>query len=273
VPVIGIVQVGRQGRADRYTYVPLVGIFIVVAWGLAALSQRLEERSHQKATDEPPRRHAAAIEIFLGGGLILLVCVALTWQQVAVWRNDLTLFGHAVEVTRRNGFAEMNYGTALLQAGQLEDAVPHLARAVEYRPNFAEARRNYGSALAVSGDVAGAAEQLREALQLDPDFALAARELAKILATTNDAATRNGREALRWAQHAAALLSEGDIETLSVLAMAQAETGDFETAQQTALRAFELARATGQEAQLELLAAQIARYHARQPVRMRWGST
>ncbi|MBX3411957.1 MAG: glycosyltransferase family 39 protein [Pirellulales bacterium] len=274
VPVIGIVQVGRQGRADRYTYIPLVGIFIAVSWGVAALLDRLEQRpSRTTGTDEPVRaRHSFAFETALAGGMILLICGVLTWRQVKVWQNDLTLFGHALEVTSRNDCAEMNYGTALLHAGQLEEATTHLARAVEFRPNYIPARRNYAASLALTGNVAEATAQLRAALVIDLDFGLAARDLAKILATTNNDSIRHGPEALRWAQQALVVLGANDIETLSVLAMAQAETGDYVAAQQTALRAFELARDAGERPQLEALAAQIARYHQQRPVRLRWGS-
>lgn len=277
VPVIGIVQVGRQGRADRYTYVPLVGLFIALAWGGAALIAWLERRSRAPVNGDavsPASRvpSAAAIAAATCCGVLLLACAALTWRQVGVWRNDLTLFGHALEVTTRNDCAEMNYGTALLYANRAADAVPHLARAVEYRPNHAEAWRNYGASLALSGNVADGVVQLRHALALAPNYAFAARDLAKILATTHDDATRNGPESLRWAQHADALANHQDAETLGILAMAQATNGDFDAAQQTALRAAQIAQRTGQADQLNQLRIHRALYQLKRPMRMQWGA-
>jgi Flp pilus assembly protein TadD len=204
--------------------------------------------------------------------VLLLACAVLTWRQVGVWRNDLTLFGHALEVTTRNDCAEMNYGTALLYADRAAEAVPHLARAVEYRPNHAEAWRNYGASLALSGNVADGVVKLRHALTLAPNYAFAARDLAKILATTHDDATRNGPEALRWAQHADALTNHQDAETLGILAMAEAASDDFDAAQQTVLRAAQLAQQTGQGDQLAQFKIHLLHYRNRQPLRMQWGA-
>jgi len=277
VPVIGIVQVGRQGRADRYTYVPLVGIFIAFAWGVAALAVWLQKRANgpaEAATVASGQRTPSAPAIAAAAccGLALVACGVLTWRQVGVWRNDLTLFGHALAVTTRNDCAEMNYGTALLYANRAAEAVPHLARAVEYRPNHAEGWRNYGASQALSGNVADGVAQLRHALTLAPNYAFAARDLAKILATTHDDATRNGPEALRWAQHADSLTSHQDVETLGILAMAQAANDDFDAAQRTALRAAQIAQQTGQLGQLDQLKIHLAHYQTRQPMRMHWGS-
>ncbi len=277
VPVIGIVQVGRQGRADRYTYVPLVGIFVALAWGVSALVGWLQKRTNTPPgtmTDVSGRRTSSvpAIAAATCSALALVACALLTWRQVGVWRNDLTLFGHALAVTTRNEFAEMNYGTALLYANRAADAVPYLARAVEYRPDYVQARRNYGASLALSGNVADGVVQLRHALTLAPNYAFAARDLAKILATTHDDATRNGPEALRWAQRADALSNHQDAETLGILAMAQAANGDFDAAQQTALRAAQIAQQTGQVGQLEQLKIHLLHYRNRQPLRIQWGA-
>ena len=277
LPVIGIVQVGRQGRADRYTYVPLVGIFIALAWGVAALAGWLQKRASApaEATADVSDRRTPSLPVIAAatcGGLALVACAVLTWRQVGVWRNDLTLFGHALAVTTRNDCAEMNYGTALLYANRAAEAVPYLARAVEYRPKYAQARRNYGASLALSGNVADGVVEMRKAVDLDPKNPLPARDLAKILATTHDDATRNGPEALRWAQHADSLTNHQDAETLSILAMAQAANDDFDAAQQTALRAAQIAQQTGQVGQLEQLKIHLLHYRNRQPLRMRWGS-
>ncbi|MGD9644930.1 MAG: tetratricopeptide repeat protein [Pirellulales bacterium] len=271
VPVIGIVQVGRQARADRYTYIPLVGIFIALAWGAAALVAWLERRATPDADNRDMARRPLVVTSAVVAALVLVACLALTWRQVGVWRDDLTLFDHALAVTARNETAEMNYGTALLYAGKPAEAVPHLAQAVELRPDHAEGWRNYGASLALSGNVAEGIAKLRRAVEIEPKFALAARDLAKILATTYDDSTRNGAEALRWARHADALFDHQDVETLGVLAMAQAESGDLVAAQKTALYAAQLAQRSGRADEYHQLQAQAMLYRSGQPLRLRWG--
>ena len=117
MPVIGLVQVGFQSIADRYTYVPLIGIFIIIAWGMPELFGRI-----------PEGRNLLSAAAFI----VLGVCLAATWIQVHYWRNSITLFSHTAEVTSNNIRAEYNLAEALGRAGQTDQAVAHyLPGAVE----------------------------------------------------------------------------------------------------------------------------------------------
>jgi hypothetical protein len=132
VPTLGLVQVGLQARADRYTYLPLTGIFVMVAWSAAELlggRRRL-------------RRGAAA-----AGCAALIVLAAASRHQAGLWRDTLTLFEHAAAVTGPNWMAENNIGAAWGNRGDHERALAHFARALEIRPNYPEAMNNYRKAL------------------------------------------------------------------------------------------------------------------------------
>jgi len=133
VPVIGLVQVGAQARADRYTYVPMVGLSIMLAWG---------------ATDMARRWPHTKPEIVALAAVACAACVALTWLQVQYWRNSEALFQHAVDVTSGNYVAEHNLGSALMEEpGRLPEAIHHLEAAVRIKPDSARAHSDLGSAL------------------------------------------------------------------------------------------------------------------------------
>jgi tetratricopeptide (TPR) repeat protein len=133
VPVIGLVQVGAQARADRYTYVPMVGICIMLAWGAAAAVSR--------------RPNARPVVVALAAAACA-ACAALTWVQASYWRNSEALFQHTVDVTSGNYVAEHNLGSALMEEpGRLPDALRHLETAVQIKPDSARAHSDLGSAL------------------------------------------------------------------------------------------------------------------------------
>jgi tetratricopeptide (TPR) repeat protein len=150
IPVIGLVQVGVQPRADRYTYIPLIGISIVVAWGMAEIGNR-----------------------FLVFAAAIAGCAwcVVAWSQVAYWRNTVSLFERAVDVTRDNWVAQNALGQALLAQGRAADAIPHLRDSVRLRPRFPEARTNLGAALSKVGNFDGAAAEYRAAVELQPENA------------------------------------------------------------------------------------------------------
>jgi len=182
LPVIGLVQVGGQGMADRYTYLPLVGIFVVVAWGLADMS-----------VGRP--------------ALVATACVAIAayalvaHRQLQVWRDSTALWTHALEVTTDNYRAQNAVGALLVESGRVDEAVPHLIEAVRIEPAFAEAHSNLGAALARRGQLNDAMSHYREALRLSPDLAQAHNNLGLALARTGDVdgAVREIREAVRLA--------------------------------------------------------------------------
>jgi tetratricopeptide (TPR) repeat protein len=166
-PVIGLVQVGAQARADRYMYVPMVGLTIMLAWGAAGLARRWQ------AAERPIA--AAAIATCLGAA-------ALSASQIEYWRNSETLFRHALDVTTDNYLAEHNLGSYLLNAGRLSEAMTHLQAALRIRPDSATARSDLASALArTPGRLPEAIAEYQAALRLLPDSAILHNNLGAAL--------------------------------------------------------------------------------------------
>jgi protein O-mannosyl-transferase len=153
VPVIGLIQVGYQGSADRYTYIPLIGIFVMAAWGLPDLADRWSF----------PRTVLAA-----AAGVTILLCVIATRSQVTYWKDGLSLWQHTVSVTNGNWIAHNNLGFDLAKAGRFDEAVAHYTESLRIFPNYMLARENLGLALASQRKFSEAIAQYREALQIQP---------------------------------------------------------------------------------------------------------
>ena len=153
VPVCGLVRVGAQFTADRYTYLPSFGIAIIVAWGGWSLAARL------------PRRTAIVSTVT---ATALLLLGALTWVQVGYWQNTITLFERAAVVTQRNWLAHNNLGAALIQANRLEEARDHLTTAIHFRPDYASAYSNLGVVAGRLGNNPQAIAYYRKAIELNP---------------------------------------------------------------------------------------------------------
>ena len=129
VPMIGLVQVGRQAMADRYAYLPFIGLFIIAVWGCADLFAYLNLSSLAS-------RAIAATA--------LIVSASMAFLQISYWHDSYTLFSHALAVTQRNGIAEGNLGAALVELGRPDLAMPHFEAAVEFVPQLATAHYNLG---------------------------------------------------------------------------------------------------------------------------------
>jgi tetratricopeptide (TPR) repeat protein len=127
VPMIGIVQVGRQAMADRYAYLPMIGLFIVAVWGGAELLTQLQT--------------SAAVQFAIAAA-VLIVYASLAFLQINYWHSSYTLFSHALRVTTHNGIAEDNFGAALMEMGRPDLALPHFEAAAEYIPQLASAHYN-----------------------------------------------------------------------------------------------------------------------------------
>jgi len=155
VPVIGLVQVGSQAMADRYTYLPSIGIFIMVAWGAAELFSKWRYRK---------------IGLGVSAGIVLAVLLICTRMQVRHWQNTFTLFGHARKVTRSNPITHNNYGYSLLERGQLDEAIREFREALRLEPKHSKAHNNLGSVLIMKNKISEAIEEFREAVRLKPDF-------------------------------------------------------------------------------------------------------
>jgi protein O-mannosyl-transferase len=151
LPIIGIVQVGAQARADRYTYVPLIGIFIIVVWGASEIVHKI---GHRKMVTGP---------LVIG---CLVCCSVLTRMQLHHWRNSVTLFSHAFSVTTVNTMTCNNLGHAFLNGGQLDSAAYYLDMSVHIRPYFGTFV-NLGTVCAKKNDFRKAAFYFDKAIELD----------------------------------------------------------------------------------------------------------
>ncbi len=188
VPVIGVVQVGEQALADRYTYLPLLGPFVAAVWLLSDLRLALAGRARVAS------RVVTAI-----AAVVLVVLGAAARVQASCWKDSITLFEHAVRVTDRNDTAHLNLAMALASAGRLEDAVIHYERALEIRPDFARAHNNFANTLVRLGRENEAIEHYRAAVRLDPGEADPRVRLANLLGKRGqvDEAIAQFTEALR----------------------------------------------------------------------------
>lgn len=183
IPVIGIVQVGDQAMADRYTYVPLVGILIAVVWAVPAATSSL---ASNKSATRPPTWVTGALAV----AVVLALAVA-GHRQVALWRDSRTLFGYAVAVNSRSSLAHNNLGGALLNEAVGDESQPdirlirraerHFRKSIDLKPNNVEALYNLGTALGRLGRADEAEQMLRKALEIWPDSAKARNNLGMAL--------------------------------------------------------------------------------------------
>src|SRR5882724_13032121 len=286
VPVIGLVQVGWQGRADRYTYLPQIGLYIAITWAVADLTSLWR---HQRA-------------ILSTAALLTIVVLSWrAWVQTRYWRDSETLFKHALAVTTNNDVGENNLGIVYLRKGNLDEAISLLQAAVDLRPDNSPAHENLAKALLQKGHVTDALIHYRKLLELQPDNievhnivgtaliqqghiregveewqkVLAIRpdngnamsNLAWVFATSPDESVRNGPKAVQLAEQAVRI-SGGRIPILfRTLGAAYAESGRFSEAIQAAQQGIELANSQGNSGLATELQGNIALYQERQPLR------
>jgi protein O-mannosyl-transferase len=160
-PMIGLVQAGRQGMADRYAQLPLIGIFIAVVWLVADVVDRRPQLS--------PAVRAT------GFSVVLFPLMFVTHRQIGYWKDSETIFTHALQVTTHNGTAEDNLGVAFMEKGDLAAAFPHFLAAVQFSPDLGSAHYNLGVLLQRSGQLPNAVTQYRSAISHAGDPAEAAQ--------------------------------------------------------------------------------------------------
>lgn len=155
LPVIGLVKQGDQAMADRFTYLPSIGIGIMIAWGAAELA----------AASRTARRLLPAAAV-----AALVACAVVSRAQLAHWGSSERLFAHALAVTRDNYVAHTNLGIALERTNRIDEARAHYEAAVRLKPGYAKAQLNIGRMLAASGQREAAAEHYRAAMRIDPRY-------------------------------------------------------------------------------------------------------
>ena len=165
VPVIGVLQVGNQAMADRYAYIPLIGIFVMIAWGVADL---VESKKLGMAWWAAPAMCA------------LVALTLATYAQIGYWRSSVDLWTHTIQVTQHNFVAEDSLGTALVQAGRPDEAYPHFVQSTQEEPAYPAARLNVGAYLYQHGRQAEAIPQYRLAASLATDARLRATAYANL---------------------------------------------------------------------------------------------
>jgi tetratricopeptide (TPR) repeat protein len=165
VPVIGLVQVGIQAMADRYTYIPSLGVFMLVVWGVAELARHWRQE-----------RLAGAL-----AALVAVILCAATWHQIGFWQNSEILFHHSLKVTADNEVARNNLGTVLMDRGDVDAAMTEFKAALQDRATCVEALNNLGNAFKQKGQTQAAVDEYETAIRLQPGFADPHNNLGTIL--------------------------------------------------------------------------------------------
>jgi tetratricopeptide (TPR) repeat protein len=274
VPVIGLVQVGLQGRADRYTYLPQIGLYYAITWLIRDYTASWRHRG-----------------MVLGAtGAAVVGCLAiLSWKQTAHWHDTESLWSYTLSVTPESDVAHTGLAGILLVKGRVDEAIEHYRLALDMRSGNSGAQDGLATALAEQhkvdeaiehwkkalelqpdnlrasnslalmyvhrGDFAEAIGQWKQTLSFDPQNADAANNLARVLATVDDDSLRDPVAAVQLAGRAAQLTSQSNPAVLLNLAVAYGENRQFSEAVATAERALSLAEAAGNSA----LAAELRR--------------
>jgi len=286
VPVIGLVQVGWQGRADRYTYLPQIGLYIAVTWAVADLTASW-------------RRQRTILSV--AALLVVGVLSFCAFVQTSYWRDSETLFKRTLAITRNNDVAENNLGIVFLAQGKLDEAISLLQAAVALRPENSPAHENLAKALIQKGEVADAlvhyqkllelqpdnievhnivgtvlvqqhrirdgVEEWQKVLAIQPDNGNAMSNLAWVFATSPDDSLRDGVKAVQLAQEALRISARRIPLLFRTLAAAYAETGEFSKAIQTAQEGIELANSQGNQGLATELQGNISLYQEQRPLR------
>jgi Tfp pilus assembly protein PilF len=250
VPVIGLVQVGNQSLADRYSYIPLIGVFVMIVWSGKEIAGRWPQGK--------PALSAAIVAT-------LAVCIVVTRLQIGYWRNSETLFRHALDVTTQNSTAHFSLGNALIDKGKIEEGMAHLSEALRISPSFAEVHGKIAETLARQGKIRQSIEHNHEALRYKPDLPEVLNNLAWTLATNEDPQIRRGAEAVQLAERACGLTHYQKTIYVGTLAAAYAEAGRFDDAISTAQKACTLASELGDQNLLKRNQELLALYLKHQP--------
>jgi hypothetical protein len=232
VPVIGLLQSGTQAMANRYMYIPMLGLLIGIAW---AVRDFIIKR---------PRFRIAAAVICL---IALSSMLILTRMQVRHWQNNTTLFNYTLRVTENNILAENNCGMILLEAGHYNEAIEHFNNVRQINKNHVNAYVNLGMAYSQLGQYGLAIQNWKKALELKPNSAEALNNMAYVLATVDNPSIQDVNKAIELAQHACELTGYKEPVMLNTLSIAYAAAGKFDDAIIRAKQAINAAKARRQE--------------------------
>jgi len=251
-PVLGIVQAGRQAHADRFTYLPQIGLCALVTWTIADWTAGWWKRR----------------EILAVAGTVAVIVLALVARmQASYWQDSESLWSHAIAVTKNNVFAHASLADLLLRRGRLDEAILHCQEALDLEPGDADVHNNLGLALLQKGHENEAATEFRKSLEIDPNQMNAAPNLAWILATSPDPATRDGAKAVELTETVLQHAGHPNAIVLRTLAAAYAESGRFPDAINAAEQASQMAVAQGNMGLAEDLQRCIAHYRMGLPLR------
>ena len=283
-PVAGIVQVGIFARADRFTYLSQIGLYLMGTWMFADWSAAWRRRR-------------------MASGVLMAVVIAelsvIAWGQASYWKNSVDLWTHTLKYTTGNFEAENSLGAALIDLKRVNDAVPYFQNALNINPRYDEARNNLGVAYFELGETEQAIQQFQraieinprradvrvslgdafyqggrdkeaiaeyeKALEISPDYAKAQSNLAWMLATSPDASLRNGARAVELAHQAYAVFDDKNPVVIRTLAAAYGEAGRFPEALETAQRALRVAESQNITKLAVLLRSEIDLYRSHVP--------
>jgi tetratricopeptide (TPR) repeat protein len=252
LPVIGIVQVGLQGHADRYTYLPQIGLYIGLTWFLSDL---IASWRYGRATSA-----IAAI-------IIIVSLAGFSRVQASYWKDSESLWKQTIANTSENHLAHAHLADLLLRQGRIQEAIVHCQEAIRIRPNETDAQNNLGLALLQQGDEADATIHFEQSLANNPKNLNARCNLAWVLSTSVDPARRNGQRAVELVSSVAQGPGRDNPIVLRTLAAAYAESGQFAEAIEVAEHARQAALATGNDGLAADLEKNIAAYRLNQPIR------
>jgi tetratricopeptide (TPR) repeat protein len=301
IPVIGIVQVGLQGHADRYTYLPQIGLDIALVWLIWDLTKSCLSRRSDSAKAERQQK----IILSGAGALVVGTLSILSWKQTTHWRDTDALWRHTLAVTPDSDVAHAGLGGILFVRGQIDESIDHYESALRLRdgnaaahfglgralaakrrtdaaifhfqkalsiqPDYIGANNDLGVLFASKGEIKEAVGAWEQSLSFDPDNADAANNIAWVCATAADPDLRDGRKALELAQRALRVGGENPV-VLRTLAAAQAESGQFAEAVATCAHGEELARQEGDRAMVESLRSCAEAFRRGEALHMTQGS-
>jgi tetratricopeptide (TPR) repeat protein len=239
-PVIGLVQVGSQAMADRYTYLTQIGLYMAIAWGAADV-----------VGGWPNRRW-----VFAAASVVMAGLMACGWRQTHYWRDSETLWAHTVACTTQNPIAHCNLGFALVSHGhveEVEEAIKHFRRALELKPDYVQAHNNLGLALSGRGRFDEAIRHYRKALEIQPDYVEARINIGVALASSGrvDEAIEHFQKELE--------IKPDSAEAHNNLGVLLTARGKFDNALQHYQKALELASARNDLALADAIRARINR--------------